>query len=483
MAKNNRQPRIYITRELLLQLALLAVCLVLPALLVTDIGILPFAIIGAVIAGIIILKRPFIGLVFYLIIFYIRPQEIWFTGVVGLEKAVGIAMLILTILKLKFTDNFQFKITNIHVGLVIFIFIALINVAMSFWITGSWKLWVELIRLLIVFFCVVHLIDTERQFKFFIMFTILGTAFHATTAVINYYRGIRELEMGIERAFAMDSSFSDPNSLAATIVYTLPLIYYYFHKKAPNYIKIFLSVISLISLWCVVLTGSRTGMAGVLVFLILVLWEGKHKLRNLLLMALAILVIWAVMPSQYQQRFESITNLNTEDDVTGAAASAESRLKFLGYAFGMFMDRPLFGYGLGNFGTAMGMVYQGAWLQAHTLPGQLISEMGLTGVIAFSLWMIFLFSNIKKLRHYFRLSGNTFMSNMTIAMKTHILLMFFMGLGGHNLFRYNWFIISAVLVLLLKPGISGFGLPVQDRNALPGTDLDKESTTETKPVE
>lgn len=464
-----------------MQLAILAVCLVLPALLVTDIGILPFVIIGAVIAGIIILKRPFIGLVFYLIIFYIRPQEIWLTGSVGLEKAFGIAMLILTILKLKFSDNFEFKITNIHVGLVIFIVIALVNVTTSFWIMESWDIWTRLIKLFIVFFCVVYLIDNEKQFKFFIIFTILGTAFHATSAIINYYNGIREVEMGIERAFAMDTSYGDPNSLAATIVYTLPLIYYYFQKKAPNYIKILLIVIALISLWCIVLTGSRTGMAGVLVFLMLVLWEGKHKLRNFLLIISAVLVIWAIMPGQYQQRFESITNLNTEDDATGAATSAEARFKFLGYAYDMFKDRPLFGYGMGNFSTAMAMRYHGLWFQAHTLPGQLISEMGSTGIIAFSMWVIFLFSNIKKLRRYFHLSGSTFMLNMTLAMKTHLLLMFFMGLGGHNLFRYNWFIISAVLVLLLKPEISGYGLPIQDRNALPETGLDKSIITETNP--
>ena len=481
MAINNQRPRTYITKELILQLAILASCLVLPVFLVTDIEILPFAIIGAVIAGVLILKRPFIGLVFYLIIFYIRPQEIWFTGIVGLEKAFGIAMLILTILKLKFNDNFEFKITNIHIGIIVFIGIALINVAFSFWLTKSWEIWIKLFKLFIVFFCVVHLIDNEKQFRFFIMFTILGTAFHATSAIVNYYNGIREIEMGIERAFAMDTSFGDPNSLAATIIYTLPLIYYYFQKKAPISVKITLAVISLIVLWCVVLTGSRTGMAGVLVFFMLVLWEGKHKLRKFLLIVFSVLVIWAIMPSQYQQRFESITNLNTEGDVTGAAESAESRFKFLGYAFNLFLDRPLFGYGLGNFSTAMAMLYHGVWSQAHTLPAQIMSEMGLTGIVAFTIWIVFLIGSIKKLRRYFTAANNRFMLNMTLAMKTHLLLMFFMGVGGHNLFRYNWFIISAVLVLLLKPEISGYGLPVHDQNTLPDPKIDKAIIAKTNP--
>lgn len=221
--------------------------------------------------------------------------------------------------------------------------------------------------------------------------------------------------------------------------------------------RIFLGLSILLLFWCVVLTGSRTGMAGLIVFGLIYIWQRKNKLRNFLIIGAVLVIIAVAMPSEYQQRFISITNLDTEHDATGAATSARSRFTFMVYAFEMFLERPLFGYGMGNFAVAMGMLYDRAWLQAHTLPAQIVSEMGATGVAAFGIWMVFLFQALGKLRRYFAAANNRFMLNMTMAMKANLLLMFFMGLGGHNLFRYNWFIISATVVLLMDPRITGYG--------------------------
>jgi O-antigen ligase len=456
MALDNHQPKIYITRDLILQFVLLAICLILPLFLLTKIEILPFILIGAVVGVTLILKQPFIGLVFYLVIFYIRPQEFWFTGAVGVEKTFGIATLILTILKLKLKDNLKLRLTNIHFAIVAFLSIASINVATSYWISGSWDIWVNQFRLFIVFFCIIYLIDTEKQFKFFIMFTILATVFHAASAVIRYYQGIVHIEMGIERAFAMDTSYGDPNSLAATIIYTLPLIYYYMTKKTSPAMKIFLGIAMMLMLWCTILTGSRTGMAGIIVFALLAIWERKNKIRNFIIVGVILIIVAAAMPDQYQQRFLSIANMDTTNDETGAATSARSRIEFLVYAFEMMLQRPAFGYGMGNFGTVMATVYGQGWLQAHTLPGQIMSEMGLTGIIAFGAWIIILFLHLKRMRKYFAGTDNKFMLNMTLAMKTGLLMMLFMGLGGHNLFRYNWYIFSAIIVLMMRPEISGY---------------------------
>ena len=459
MALDSQQPRIYITRDTILQFVLLAICLILPLFLLTKIEILPFIFIGAVVGATLILKQPFIGLVFYLTIFYIRPQEFWFTGAVGVEKTFGIAMLILTILKLKLKDDFKIRLTNIHFAIVAYLSIALINVATSFWISGSWNIWVNQFRLFIVFFCIIYLIDTEKQFKFFIMFTILGTLFHAASAVIRYYQGIVHMEMGIERAFAMDTSYGDPNSLAATIIYTLPLIYYFLTQKTSRAMKIFLGIAMMLLLWCTILTGSRTGMTGIIVFALLVIWERKNKIRNFIIIGAMLVIVAAVMPDQYQQRFLSISNMDTSNDETGAATSARSRFEFLKYGFEMMLQRPVFGYGMGNFGTVMATVYGQGWLQAHTLPGQIMSEMGMTGIIAFGAWIIILFLHLKRMRKYFTGSDNKFMLNMTIAVKTGLILMFFMGMGGHNLFRYNWYIFSAIIVLMMRPEISGYERP------------------------
>jgi hypothetical protein len=139
----------------------------------------------------------------------------------------------------------------------------------------------------------------------------------------------------------------------------------------------------------------------------------------------------------------------------------------------MFLDKPLYGYGPGNFSTAMGMVYNRNWLQAHTLPAQLLGEMGGLGIIAFGVWIYLLAVNIRRMKAYFKSTGNDFMLNMTLAMKAHIWLLFFMGIGGHNLFRYNWYIISAIIVLMMNEKISGYGKTEPDEQSMQEMESDK----------
>jgi O-antigen ligase len=155
------------------------------------------------------------------------------------------------------------------------------------------------------------------------------------------------------------------------------------------------------------------------------------------------------MPDQYKERFLSITDVSSE---TGAAESARGRLDGFINGLKMFTDRPLLGYGLGNFGVATGMVYRSGWLQAHSLPGQMLGEIGLLGSIAFIVW---LYNVFRTLSQVLRRAGpkskeGRFMISLATSLKVQLFCLLFMGLGGHNLYRYNWFIISAVAVIMLR---------------------------------
>ena len=45
---------------------------------------------------------------------------------------------------------------------------------------------------------------------------------------------------------------------------------------------------------------------------------------------------------------------------------------------------------------------------------------------------------------------NTQVKFLVISLKTQLLSLFLFGLAGHNLYRYNWFIVSAIIVVLLN---------------------------------
>jgi len=174
----------------------------------------------------------------------------------------------------------------------------------------------------------------------------------------------------------------------------------------------------------------------------------KNKMRNIIITVLVFAGVWFIMPDQYKARYESTTDFSGQ---SSSAASARGRLEGLKNGIRMFSDRPLFGYGIGNFATASGMIYTGAWFESHSLPGQILGELGLVGVIGFIAWMYVLFKSLSQIKNRFKNDpDNIYNYKLSISQITHILLLFFLGLGGHNLYRYDWFIISALAIIMLN---------------------------------
>ena len=332
---------------------------------------------------------------------------------------------------------------------VAFMVVTLASVATSIWIQGAWAEWQQLLRLFIIYIFISRIIKNKRQLRIYILFFILTTAFHAFSATINYYRGIREFEMGIERAMGMDSSYGDPNSLAATIVYTLPFIYYYTRGVKSLFSKALMAVIFGVCLWTVVLTGSRTGMTGIGFLLILTLFQFGNKFRNIAIAVVLVLGIFIIMPDQYKERLYSTTDLSGD---TGASMSAQGRIDGFLYGVRMMIRRPLLGVGIGMYSIAHGSIYGKGYWEAHNLPGQLFGDLGILGTIAFIAWMAAFFKSFSVLKRHYRdpASKDNFMFEMVIAMQLQLLCLFYMGLGGHNLYRFNWFILAALTTVMIN---------------------------------
>ena len=168
-------------------------------------------------------------------------------------------------------------------------------------------------------------------------------------------------------------------------------------------------------------------------------------------MVFVISLMWAVMPDQYKSRFESITVVDaSQDDGSGTARSASARVTGVILGVKMVIDRPIFGYGIGQFGLASYTFYDRTWWgQAHSLIGQLLGELGLVGLISFILWLTILFKRIRYIENIEKFKENKFVYYITIALRDQLLCLLFLGLGGHNLYRFNWYVVSALVIVII----------------------------------
>jgi len=444
-----RRQRTYLSQKTLLTIGLIVVSAFLGASLLTEYAGVAFAIVVGVVWLYLTFTRPIVGLIAYSTFILVRPQEIIdaLDMSIPIEKIIAAPLIIGVALKIIRQYGPRIKFNTIDRSVVVFVLVALLSVFTSIWLGGAWERWMKLARLLIIFIFIAKIIDNPRHFKTFVIFVILTTIFHAAGSTIQYYRGHAEFEMGIMRAKGMDISYGDPNSLAATIIYALPLIYFFLKSSKRVATRLFLIVSFLVCIWCVVLTGSRTGMAGVGFMALLVVLQQKNRFRNLVIGVVVLAMVFAVMPGQYRSRLYSMTDFSSR---SGASQSAMGRVTGLVNGVRMMIDRPLLGVGIGQFALANGNIYGGGYLASHNLVGQVFGEVGLLGTIAFVMWLIALFKGLKRLEQRYDedsdgSSSDQFMLNIVLALKMHIYCLFFMGIGGHNLYRYNWFIISGLV--------------------------------------
>ena len=125
-----------------------------------------------------------------------------------------------------------------------------------------------------------------------------------------------------------------------------------------------------------------------------------------------------------------------------------SRRVFFEKSVEIWKEHPINGVGPEGFGSASGTNQQ-----AHTLYGQVISELGTLGIIALG---CLLFCYVINRKEMIRLHFNhpemhhRFTYQLSQAVGVAVVLLLIGGVGGHNLFRYSWLWYGAFQAVALQ---------------------------------
>jgi O-antigen ligase len=383
----------------------------------------------------------------YMWLFVHRPFEYWpLLGSLQLERVYMLVMLLTWIV----APGKGGLWNRIHVALTVFTLVLAAAWVVSPYadIPGCLDVVENYFKVTVFYILVVTTVRTEKALRQLVLLYLLAVGLYMSHSILEFLNGRYQWRMGIRRMIGVDITFSDPNAFASTLLYTLPMLLPFWYER-PRWLPRFLLLgYGAALVGCILLTGSRAGFVGLIVFafLVLVLSVRQKVLVGVVggvIGCLMLVVLSVALPEELQNRY--LTLVDSSRGPQNAAESAAGRMD--GFLFGLevWQQSPLLGRGPASFGFATG---RGG--QAHNLYGQVLSEMGLLGALALlGLVVCFVWNWVETRRLYkqpgiapVNEQGQPVATDMVYlvarSVMINVLLLLIMGWAGHNLYRYNW---------------------------------------------
>lgn len=427
----------------------------------------PIYIIGLVIGAAVIflaLKYPFFGLLMYMVIYYLRPGErIPGLGVLRLELVFGIFLLgMVIIIDALRGRGIRFPKDHISLSILVFIGIMATSTVFSEWVTQSYDAVIRFIKIFVFYYFFVVVVNSKKRFQIVMWAVVLFTSLVGIEATVNYFMGNYVFDQGIMRAEGQTSYGRNFNGLAMYMATTIPLLFYLMmrNRKLPIW-GICLALMGGCIL-TLMITGSRSGLLCLVTVITAFVWFSRRRLVYLIIVLMAALSIWVVLPDQYRTRYSTMTEGEIDDSTRGRINAWRAGME-------MFLEKPIFGVGPTVFSAAY-FDRQGVWLASHSLYVELIATLGIVGTAC---WFLFLLLVIKKLRFMNRLGrmrnndGKDF-EIYSRAVYSIIAGLLVAGIFGHIVYRDTWFIMAAMTValgnILGKENTNSGPVPQQDEH-------------------
>jgi len=386
--------------------------------------------------------------VVYAALYLIRPWEYEEAlNVVPWERITGITLIFATISLLVTGRRLQLGMATI--GLAGFFFFMAIAAVFAVDPVRSWYALDRHFTVIVFAACLLVVLERPRDLRFFLFaWVAIQFVYQAKAVWEHLVHGRGVYRMSTWRLCGIDDTWSDPNTFAATTVFLFPIVFHLWRTERGKLIKIFLAAETILAVYVVIKTGSRGGLLGLMVFGLMLLLFTRRRFLIVLLLGIAVAIVVYTLPEQLVARYQTI--LDPEMN-TAAQESAEGRVEGLRKGFEIAKQRPLTGAGPGCFVVAdfyLEDVGGVPGLQPHNMLGQLLGELGFGGAVVWLGFFLVLLGQSTYLVVVGRKSRNPYVVSLARSIAEIAVLLVLFGIVGHNLYRYNWVWIAALVDVL-----------------------------------
>lgn len=385
------------------------------------------------------LARPYIGLLALLIVMELQPGELYpYLAPLHLERVIA-AMLLAAFL----IHGAKWRFPAPTRWFLAFYGAMILSVPLAFWRANAVTSCISFLEVVAYVLFTTALLTTENRIRWFILTDVLLIDWLGGSALWNYAHGIWQVRMHIDRAIGITSSAGDPNTMAATLLFSIPLSIALLPKSNPVWMRLIGLGSIVIAVVTIVDTGSRGAAMGIVFLTLLVLFRRPRNLIYLPVLVCLSPVIWMVVPQQYKARYETVDHLKDDESYQNRILSWEGGIR-------MFESNPLTGIGAGDYVDANGVQFwpgdgQKRYLNAHSLYFKVLGELGLLGIITFGGYLVCVFRlNIRLGKELADRDVSKFLKILPGTFSIVLLQMLFAGYASHDLYRSTWFVMGAM---------------------------------------
>jgi len=337
----------------------------------------------AFVAGITVLLlvffKPFAGLLLYIILTYLRPQDL-VTGLAKLRIMLVVAALILIFFLLHRVlrrEKISFLATKQHVLMFALLAIVPMSNLTNGQLSAAWNGFNEFLKLFLPFIVITSLADDFDRVRKACWATVVCMVLLAMNGLLQHFRGYDIVgNTPIEGRICWVTVFGDPNDFSLALNTAFPFILVNLFERNVNAAKrAVLATAGVLLAAAIFFTNSRGGFMALLAILFLFAVRRWGIVKGLVIGAVAIAGATALQPSRMS-------------DLSPYEASASGRIDAWIAGLVMFKSHPIFGVGFQNFEL---------WNRGRAAHSAFVECFGELGAAGYFVWLGVIYTSMTSL--------------------------------------------------------------------------------------
>ena len=346
----------------------------------------------------------FIGLIIFILIYYFHiANRIPILRPIRIEFVVGSLCVFFSIFRI-IGGRVNLNENRLNLYIIIFFTFVLFTIPFAYVKARTLERLIQILKFFSIYLMIVTTIDSEKKLKTFYYIYFLIISLNVLEPFILSLQGKGFIYNNyMTRLAGPAGPFAHPNAFGMFLSSHLPFFYYSFRYEKKNAFKILYFLMMIISIRCLMLTQSRTGFLGLLVFACLLFFQSKKKILTSLAIIIGLSVVWFYAPQETKNRFLTLSESNRvisegrdsfgSIEESMALSSMATRWELMKRTVIAFKENPVIGLGLDCFTSYSGRRW-GHWIPPHNTYLQALAELG---IIGFSLLMMIVYQTLKNL--------------------------------------------------------------------------------------